>query len=395
MLEACRRGEPWPPAALKLLVDSGSPALFSQVIEPLCDAFEPSLCDAYADLFSTVIERAGTGLAAAAIRARYERIRRPARFSGSDPACVCVLSRVTLGADIAVTSVMLDAAKRRFPQARICFVGPAKNYELFEADPRIEHLPAPYGRTAALADRLQAGLDLRQTLPAGALVIDPDSRLSQLGLLPLTADPSQHLFFESRAYAGGASGAVSLTELAAHWAEAVLGVKDARNYISSRAPAARREPGQIAVSLGVGENPAKRFPDPFETELMLLLANTGRPVLADLGAGGEEEQRVRKAIAANRLQDNERVNVWKGSFAGFAAAIAASDLYIGYDSSGQHAAAAFGIPRLTLFAGFPNEKFLARWQPFGAGTSLAIRADRPDAWEQARAGIRQLTGQRD
>jgi hypothetical protein len=29
---------------------------------------------------------------------------------------VFVLSRVTLGADVAVTSVLLDAAKRRFPK---------------------------------------------------------------------------------------------------------------------------------------------------------------------------------------------------------------------------------------------------------------------------------------
>ena len=35
---------------------------------------------------------------------------------------------------------------------------------------------------------------------------------------------------------------------------------------------------------------------------------------------------------------------WEGSFAGFAAIIAASRLYVGYDSAGQHVAAACGVP---------------------------------------------------
>ena len=34
------------------------------------------------------------------------------------------------------------------------------------------------------------------------------------------------------------------------------------------------------------------------------------------------------------------VRFWNGSFAAFAALIAESDLYVGYDSAGQHAAAA-------------------------------------------------------
>lgn len=388
VLAACRQAQPWPPAALSRLIESGSPVLFSRVIEPLCDAFEPVLCDAYADLFSAVVEQAGTGLEAAGLRTRYESIRRPQAFKGPEPNGVYVLSRVTLGADIAVTSVMLDAAKRRFPHARIYFVGPPKNYELFNADPRIEHFAAPYGRTASLLDRLQAGLALRDLIPASGLIIDPDSRLSQLGILPLSADPSRHLFFESRS-AGGESASISMTELARQWAARVLGVPDATNYAATRTPAAREDPGMIAVSLGVGENPAKRFPDPFESELIKVLTDTGRPILVDLGAGGEEEERVRKAIEANQPSSG-LVNVWKGSFAAFASSIAASDLYVGYDSSGQHAAAAFGVPRLTLFAGFPNERFLARWQPVGSGTSLAIRAGQPDAIAPARAAIRQL-----
>src|SRR5207244_1688205 len=67
-----------------------------------------------------------------------------------------VLSRVTLGADVAVTSVLLDAAKSRYPDAEMVFVGSRKSYELFEADPRVRHREAPYARGGALADRLRA-----------------------------------------------------------------------------------------------------------------------------------------------------------------------------------------------------------------------------------------------
>ncbi len=362
-----------------------SAAFFSEVIEPLSDAFNPANCDKYADLFSAVLTREA-GLDGAAVRARYERIRRPAPFHG-DAAQVCVLSRVTLGADIAVTSLFLDAAKKRFPGAQVYFVGPPKNYELFDADRRIVHIAAPYARRGSLGERIAAGLAIGDLLPPGALLLDPDSRLSQLGLLPLVPE-DRHLFFESRSYGGESNE--SITALARLWVRQTLGVADATNYVSTRAEPALTTPGLITVSLGTGENPAKRVADPFETDLLQLLAATGRPVLVDLGPGGEEEARVRKAIAGVS-PSSRHVHVWRGSFARFASSIATSSLYVGYDSSGQHAAAAFGIPRITVFAGFPNERFFARWQPDGRGVSYAIRAtSAPETMEAVRKAVSQV-----
>ncbi len=374
ILAACTNGSLWEPAALDLLIQTNSPVLFSHVIEPLSDAFEPAYCDAYADLFVEVIARV-TGLDAGGLRDRYESIRRPTAFAG-EAEHVCVLSRVTLGADLAVTSVLLDAAKQRFPGARIYFVGPAKNFELFDADPRVEHIAAPYRRHGTLADRIAAGLAIGGQLPVGALLLDPDSRLTQLGLLPLVP-AARHLFFEGRSL-GGNSGD-SITTLARRWARAVLGVAGATNYAATRAPAAHTASGMITLSLGTGENASKRLEDPFEADLMSLLASTGRPLLADLGAGGEEETRVRKAIADAAPSSECGIGVWKGSFANFVSSIAAGSLYVGYDSSGQHAAAAFGIPRITVFAGYPNERFLARWRPDGPGASYIVRAASAEA----------------
>ena len=117
---------------VELARDECGDALFGILVEGLADRFEPALCDAYARLFSQALA-AETGLDAAALLARYEFVRQARRIY-FEPDRVSVLSRVTLGADVAVTSVLLAAAKDRFPDAGIVFVGPRKNYELFAAD---------------------------------------------------------------------------------------------------------------------------------------------------------------------------------------------------------------------------------------------------------------------
>ena len=118
-------------------------------------------------------------------------------------------------------------------------------------------------------------------------MIDPDSRLTQLGLLPVCPE-ERYRFFESRAY--GADTGQTLPELAARWAQETFGVEGAKPYIALAEPI-KRQPG-IAISLGVGENPAKRLPDPFEERLIALLAARGLPICIDKGAGGAEAERV-------------------------------------------------------------------------------------------------------
>jgi ADP-heptose:LPS heptosyltransferase len=340
----------------ELLDDACGQALFGILAEGLADRFEPALCEVYADLFAQAIPGAGA--------ARYRRVRRP-RAVAIEPRTVFVLSRVTLGADVAVTSVLLDAAKQRFPQAQIVFAGPEKNYALFAADPRIAHAPVAY-RRGALQERLAVRHELEALLSApGALAIDSDSRLTQLGLLPVCPEDRYHLF-ESRGY-GGATDA-SLPQLAAAWSEETFGIAGAKPYIAlADAPAHR---GTIAVSLGIGENPAKRISDPFEENLLALLAESGAEICIDKGAGGEEAERVERAVARSGV----RATFWDGSFAGFAAIIAAARLYVGYDSAGQHVAAAAGVPLISIFAGFPAPRMFHRWRP----TGTVIRVDNPD-----------------
>ncbi len=363
LLEHCLAGRPWPEHLLDpLIARDGNRALFRIVVERLGDLFEPRLCSIYADLFADVIARRIPQLHAEHLVARYRRVRQPRKVD-REPASVFVLSRVTLGADVAVTSVLLHGAKRRFPDARIWFVGPLKSWELFAADPRLRHLPIAYGRGGTLDDRLSIWTQLRDAVcQPDSIVIDPDSRLTQLGLLPICPE-EDYYFFESRAYGG--QGSEPLSTLARRWASETFGVQDARPYIDTGLGAAEYA---CTVSFGVGENPDKRVADPFEEELLRRLP---RPILIDKGAGGEEAERVERAVS----KAGGGIEMWEGSFAGFAAHIQRSKLYVGYDSAGGHVAAACGVPLVSIFTGFASERMFQRWSPSGPGKITVIRAD--------------------
>jgi ADP-heptose:LPS heptosyltransferase len=83
---------------------------------------------------------------------------------------------------------------------------------------------------------------------------------------------------------------------------------------------------------------------------------------------------------------------WEGSFAGFASIVAGSSLYVGYDSAGQHVAAAAGVPLISVFTGFPVSRMFERWRPVGEHCHV-IRVERPDVGatlEQVRKALVQL-----
>jgi hypothetical protein len=355
LLERCLRDEPWSADLLdRAIAEDEGRKLLSVVVERLADLFEPRLCDTYARLFTQVIARVCPDLIPRTRRALSKPLPTSAKR-------VYVLSRITLGADVAVTSVLLDSAKRRYPDAEIFFAGPQKNYELFAADTRVRHFPVPYTRGGTLLDRLRASAAV--WIDDG-IVIDPDSRLTQLGLIQICPD-DRYYFFESRS-AGGDQD--RLPALAAHWA----GDPQARPYVSPLAPSG--PPVDITVSLGVGENPSKRLDDQFERELLRLLAGTGASVLVDKGGTPEERERVERA-----LQPGMRTH--DGPFAPFAAEVARSKMFVGYDSAAGHVASACGVPLISIAAGFVSERMLARWRPNGR----VIRGDHPDPLGAIRA----------
>jgi ADP-heptose:LPS heptosyltransferase len=382
ILDRCLRGDPWPRNPFHAVIDTclsdhaeealaGSDALFRILVEGLADRFEPRLSEIYAEMFAEAVCRVHPAWTPVKLVERYRNVRKVRRFDAKSDRIrtVLVLSRVTLGADIAVTSLALDAAKRRFPSAQVVLAGGPKSRELFATDPRIAHVSITYGRSGTLRDRLSVWPELRARLSQpDSIVIDPDSRLTQLGLLPVCSDDSYYLF-DSRAFGG--EGTESLTELMRRWLAETFGVEDAAPYIAPAPQAV--DPEVVTVSLGVGENPAKRIGDSFEEPLLAALLDRGAKILIDKGFGEDEAVRVERLAARH-----PGVRTFQGSFAAFAAMIARSRLYVGYDSAGQHAAAASGTPLVSVFAGFPCLRMFERWRPTGRGPIEVIRVDQRD-----------------
>ena len=134
---------------------------------------------------------------------------------------------------------------------------------------------------------------------------------------------------------------------------------------------------EVTISLGVGENESKRLGDDFEREVLTILA--GRSVLVDKGGSAEERERVERVLAPG-------MRTHEGSFAPFAAEIARSKLFVGYDSAGGHVASACGVPVICIFAGAVSDRFLERWQPRGD----VIRGEDPEVLGHVRRAFKEF-----
>ena len=424
-----------------VLARIGVHGLFPLLVEPLGDAFTPAACAVYNQLFAQVIQycrQQPEGAAidrhlrdfglmteadllrrATQIRSRWHFDREHAHLIKK----VFVLSRVTLGADIAVTSVVLAALKSVCQQAEIRLVANAKTLQLFAGDPRVQLCAIEYPRGGGLIERLtgwQCTVEvLRQETfelaPTEYVIVDPDSRLTQLGLLPLLADERPYLFFESRSYS--AAGLQKLSALTAHWLQQVFGITGPLYpYCAPSQPdvaAAQRiisalkryATGPIvSVSLGVGANPAKRLPDPFEFRLLAQLLSEGAMVILDKGGDSEEISRIdalvamlggegfhtvglderRDMVASPAEIGGASLLTWHGSIGRFAALIAASAVYVGYDSAGQHIAAALGVPTIDIFTGFTSPRMPERWSPHGPSPVHVLVLDAGEIFSSTR-----------
>ena len=435
-------------------------ALFALLVERLADSFDPEAVSLYNRLFAQLLhlcrrdarassldrELRSLGLdAEEEIVARAEKLRQVSRLHAprdraQDLRRVIVLSRVTLGADIAITSVILERMKRDFPSVEIVLLGGKKSAELFGGDPRLRFKEIAYRRTGALIERLESWTDVlacvrgltRDLDRREYLIVDPDTRLTQLGLLPVTSpdlagrqsrprlaehDGSittarpEYLFFPSREYGSGTSQ--SLGELTSAWLDDVFGdhattypsvclnpadIETARRLMSRmRSDRSRKI---VAINFGVGENPHKRVGGDFEASLVARLFQQGNDLVFDKGAGKDEIRRADAVIAeATRVERDGRpvraieideqnligalnsehldadILVWNGRIGMLAALIGESDLYIGYDSAGQHIAGALGVPCIDVFAGYSSPRMLDRWRPTGKASTRIVAVD--------------------
>jgi ADP-heptose:LPS heptosyltransferase len=359
--------------ALRRLVDErAGGVLFSVVAEGLSDSFEPALCDRYTDIFSRVIAMVRDDVDAAALAERHRCLT--TRVVTSRPEGVFVLSRVTAGADVVITSVILNAVKARFPTTPIVLVGQSKIRDLFAADPRLQHLAIDYPRRGSVRARIACSYKLAEFVSKQDwIVIDPDSRLSQLGLVPI-CEPEAYYYFPSRTYASATNK--SLTRLTREWVSECLGIANAMPYVAPDCHSIALRTPAVIVSFGVGGNDQKRMSELFEIGLVSGLIERGAVVYLDDGCEPEERARAARIAA---IAGSDSVVLHHGSLGSFTALIQAGALYIGYDSFGQHVAAVSTVPYLSIFIGNTSSKFRARWSPTGCGPGYVLHIDGPSS----------------
>src|SRR5262249_53419276 len=298
---------------------AGARILFPALIERLNDSFDPAACDLYDLIFAQVIDfyrrfpeakdlddaLRGFGLKNESdLLARKSAIRCPRssiitkNWPRSSIRKILLLSRVTVGADVAVTSVIIAKLRALLPGAEFVLLGSAKLRELFGGDPRVRIREIKYERGGAVLSRLRSWIGVVEAvneeiknLSAGEfLLVDPDSRLTQLGLLPLLKNERNYIFFESRSYQGAKTadegnpqssirhGVIhgrnpqSIGWLASCWANEVFGVTgDTFPYVAL--PAEPRDFGRLAVE-------------------KLRRAGASRVTVVSLGVGGNQNKRV-------------------------------------------------------------------------------------------------------
>jgi hypothetical protein len=366
---------------------------------------------------------------------RVERISSDKRFEAGfigNVTKVFILSRVTIGADVLLNSPVIEKMKQRFPGAEIVFLGNEKNGALLKgSQPGVRVHSLLYHRRDVLLNRFLLWLDVvraieNETRESGPvedyIIVNTDSRLLQSGLLPILPpfEEENRYFFRKPSVGRETWAGTSQAEDLIQWLETVFGAGSPAETVFPRLhlPAADiafakrvyeilKEAGKtfvVSLSLGVGGNQKKRVRfdsetvSGFEIGLIRELLSDGATLLLDKGSGAEEYERAEaltKAVremgfeAAEVTEENPelirkkhgeakshniRLLTFRGGVSKFAALIKSSDLYIGYDSLGQHLAGAVGRDVIVIFAGYHSDLFPQRWKPLGSGSIDLVKA---------------------
>ena len=396
-----------------------SSIFFSSIVEALCDDYEDFPFEIYARLMSQVVSYCRDLPAGSELNEHLNRFHlvsaddimkrvcgihtRIRSFDVRENAVpkIFILSRITVGADVAIVSVIVQRLARIFPEAQIIILGSLKLKEIFGGNPRLRIRELRYERRGGLLERLASWRSVLDVLAEETatgrsnttLLVDPDSRISQLGILPLI-EGEDYLYFNSHSSLPSADSSC-MAELANRWMDKVFGPSDFCY------PRVWQEPGVLVramklkesllrsgcrrittVNFGVGGNPRKRLSLAFEKKLICeLLKEPDTVVVLDKGFGAEEAANSQK-ITEQLMSEGHQVRHAASGCpepVGFAhgilavectigeisALISVSDEFIGYDSACQHIAAALAVPTITIFAGSNNPRFVQRWSACG------------------------------
>lgn len=389
----------------------GARWLFSEHIEPLCDTFNPALQHSHDHLMAVIINAAARSdarlqtfaarqLRLNALQVRSDLLTRLTEPINSPPDLCVIPSRVTIGADLTVTATMIAVVRAAWPQTRVAILGPTS--DLLAPAGRVDQVemwPVCYPRRGGVVERLHAWLDAvettawRTSTATSTLVLDPDSRITQLGLLSLSAPNADERFFRSRSFP--TDDGRSLCELAEHWTRDVcrfdqplprgprLALPDATlRWADTVLARMRWTTGRpiVVMSLGVGGNDRKAAS--IRDEVAMLQALSLRAVvLVDSGATSVERDRAAAVVAGWRsLRDLAVEHIHPGenvvgrdgvgllhhaSVTEVACLVSRADAYAGYDSAFHHIATDLRTPAVAVFVDPPSSTFVARWSPPG------------------------------
>lgn len=420
----CEMGTAFSEAVLN---EPASSALFEIIVEQLCDRFEQRHSETYNKVMAQVVSFCCGRESGRRIAERLQQFgmegekdiisrasavqQRSVRWDSSRPVeRVYILSRVTIGADVAIVSVLVQRLRDLFDGAQIVILGDEKLKEIFDCGSKVRVRAINYPRRSGILDRFESWLAVMRILDedgrtAGGdfLVIDPDSRISQLGVLPLER-MDRYLFLNTRRD-DVEDGKWSMAQITNRWVDETFGesgFRYPRVWLSGDAMRTGRAlmrkirqdgPHRItAINLGVGGNRSKRLGAEFEKRLLLeLLADPETVIVLDEGFGSREHLTSSKLLAAAGGRGHSTAKVSFGDFSAvgegtrviavrcgigeMAALIAGSDDYIGYDSAFQHIAAALRVPSVTVFAGTNNPRFIRRWSAYGDTASRIVHVN--------------------
>ena len=310
-------------------------ALFGGIVEVANDGLSRAGRELYGRVFSRAIWRSAEHLPALAdglvqhgISSETELFERyQARRPPADPEHtqgqkqqqppkqvqhIVLLSRVTLGADVLLNSVLIQHVMQAYPDSRISLVGDGKLTGLLGGCPALRIVPLKYQRRGSLAERLASWLQLDHTIQElqPDLIIGPDSRLDQLGLLPLgaitatattTATDQQedaaeipYLLWENTID----DQPISIADHLDAWCRSLwpehqavaprCWPDQATLDLQQRLSAALGPQPIAAIKLDHGGNPAKSLPREAEVQALKTLRQQGWRILLDRGFGDEE-----------------------------------------------------------------------------------------------------------
>lgn len=386
--------------------------LFAGLVEVWNDSFSMRGRNAYACIFGHIVWQACSadcelkkGLRRFGIKSeadlleRHHRVRKNGYFDPPDQArCIVVLSRVTIGADILLTNVLLQRLQQKYPDTRIVVMGDKKLGGLFGGMRNVEIKNIDYSRRGTLSTRLRSWLTLCDCITHidPDFVVAPDSRLDQLGILPVIRD-EQYALWENLQTRDKTE---SLSVLVDEWAcerfdldtqtacYPRLAFDQPTRDIADQMQNVIQERPFIAVKLDYGGNEDKAVSRDWEVEILRSMIDRGWGILIDRGfgedelknsdaimrgigrtpfdisAGDKERGTLIKHLKASDIDDQAIVRFY-GSIAAWAACANACQLAFSYDSVGHHLAAALNIPVVIAFTGYKDDNFPSAWEPRG------------------------------